>query len=164
MLAGEELDGALARASDEPMPIDGPAGGTMIYTSGITGRPKGVKRARQPTLGDALSAWGQAGAALGFDGSGPHLVTGPLYHAAPLLFAIYDQTNGAPVVVMPRWDDTHVLRLIQERGIRHTHMVPTMFVRLLRLPEDIRSRVDLSSLRLVVHGAAPIGTVRQEVA
>jgi len=158
VLAGEELDSALARASDEPMPLDGPAGGTMIYTSGITGRPKGVKRVRQPTLGAGLSALGQAGAALGFDGSGPHLLTGPLHHASPLLFAIYDQANGAPVVVMPRWDDRHALGLIEERGIRHTHMVPTMFVRLLRLPEDIRSRFDPSSLSLVLHGAAPIGT------
>jgi long-chain acyl-CoA synthetase len=156
VLAGEELDSALADVSDEPMPLNGPAGATMIYTSGTTGRPKGVKRARPSTLGAALSAAAAAGATLGLDGSGPHLITGPLYHAAPLLFAIYDQINGAPIIIMPKWDAAHTLRLIQERQIRHTHLVPTMFVRLLRLDEDIRNAFDPSALRLVLHGAAPI--------
>ena len=58
VLVGDQLDGVLAGASDEPMPLDGPAGGAMIYTSGITGKPKGVKRARQPTLGAGLSSLG----------------------------------------------------------------------------------------------------------
>lgn len=156
MRVGGELDRALATVSDEPMSLSGPAGATMIYTSGTTGRPKGVKRARAATLGAALSTVGAAGMTLGLDGSGPHLITGPAYHAAPLLFAVYDQINGAPIVLMPRWDAQQTLRLIQERRIRHTHLVPTMFVRLLRLDEDIRNAFDLSSLRLVLHGAAPI--------
>ena len=97
-----------------------------------------------------------AAAALGLDGSGAHLVTGPLYHAAPLLFALYDHLNGAPIIIMPRWDAAHTLRLIQEREIRHTHLVPTMFVRLLRLDQEVRRRFDPAPLRLVLHGAAPI--------
>jgi len=156
VLVGDELERALAGASNAPMPLDGPAGATMIYTSGTSGRPKGVKRARQATLGAALSAAANSGTALGLDGSGPHLITGPLYHAAPLLFAIYDQTNGAPIIIMPRWNAAQTLRLIQERQVRHTHMVPTMFVRLLQLDDSIRNAFDPSSLRLVLHGAAPI--------
>jgi len=157
LTAGPELDAALAAASDAPLPLDGPAGGTMMYTGGTTGRPKGVQRARAASLGAALAGAGTAGAAIGLDGSGPHLVTGPLYHAAPLLFAVYDLLNGAPMIVMPRWDPAATLALIAERGVRHTHLVPTMFVRLLRLPEEARRAFDPAPLALVLHGAAPIG-------
>ncbi len=153
---GTELDAALAQASDRPMEPDGPGGGNMIYTSGTTGRPKGVKRRRPPTLREVLSAQDTAGVAIGLDGGGPHLVTGPLYHAAPLMFAVYDQANGAPVVIMPRWDETTALSLLQEREIRHTHLVPTMFVRLLRLPEEQRRAFRAPALRCVLHGAAPV--------
>jgi len=156
LLPLDALEPALADASDEPMPPDGPTGGTMIYTSGTTGRPKGVKRGRPPSLGAALSDIATKATALGLDGSGPHMVTGPLYHAAPLLFAFYDQVNGAPLVILPQWDDERALELLQERAVRHTHMVPTMFVRMLNLPETIRSRFDPSALRLVLHGAAPM--------
>jgi long-chain acyl-CoA synthetase len=156
LVAGADLDAAVGTAASDPMPLDGPPGAAMVYTSGTTGQPKGVKRARPATLGAALDAMGAAGQRLGLDGRGPHLVTGPLYHAAPLLFALYDQHNGAPVVIMPAWDDLHALRLIEEREVRHTHMVPTMFVRLLRLPAAVRQRADVRSLRLALHGAAPI--------
>ncbi len=153
---GEELDRLLARACDEPMPLDGPPGATMIYTSGTTGRPKGVKRNRAATLGQALAAAAAGGRAIGLDGAGPHLVTGPLYHAAPLLFAIYDMLGGAPIVILPRWDAVQALHLIEERRIAHTHVVPTMLVRLLHLDDSVRAAFDPSPLRLVLHGAAPI--------
>jgi len=153
---GEPLEAALASASDAPLPLDGPPGSTMIYTSGTTGRPKGVKRTRRPSLGEALEAQSQLGRRYGLDGRGPHLVTGPLYHAAPLLFALYDQANGAPLVILPRWDERAALRAIVEREIAHTHMVPTMFVRLLRLPEAERAAFHAPRLSLVMHGAAPV--------
>lgn len=156
LVAGEELDGAIASASDEPMPLDGPAGGPMIYTSGTTGRPKGVRRHRPPTLERALAVQRAGGAALGLTGEGPHLVTGPAYHAAPLMFAVYDQMNGAPIVMMPRWDASRALSLLQEREIGQTHLVPTMFVRLLALPEEERGRFHAPALRRVLHGAAPV--------
>jgi long-chain acyl-CoA synthetase len=159
VLVGNELDRALAEASDEPIPLRAPPGGAMIYTSGTTGRPKGVKRARQPTIEATLSLIYTAATTLGLDGSGPHLITGPIYHAAPLLFGLYDHINGAPLIIMPRWDAAHTLELIQDRQVRHTHLVPTMFVRLLRLDEHIRAAFDPSSLRLVLHGAAPIAPV-----
>ncbi len=156
LLAGNELDGALAEASDEPIELDGPAGGTMIYTSGTTGRPKGVKRKRAKSVAAAFGEMQRRGPRLGLNGSGPQLVTGPLYHAAPLLFAVYDQANGAPLVVMPRWDALEALKLLQEREIAHTHMVPTMFVRLLNLPEEVRTAFRAPRLELVMHGAAPV--------
>jgi long-chain acyl-CoA synthetase len=154
--AGEQLEAALASASPEPMPLDGPAGGNMIYTSGTSGRPKGVKRLRAASLGAALEAARASGEALGLDGSGPHLVTGPLYHAAPLLFAVYDQLNGAPMLILPRWDEERALALLRERRIHHTHLVPSMFVRLLRLPDALRRGFRAPDLHLVLHGAAPV--------
>jgi acyl-CoA synthetase (AMP-forming)/AMP-acid ligase II len=156
LVAGAELDGALEGASDAPMNPDAPAGANMIYTSGTTGLPKGVKRARPESLSAASDNHRARGMDLGLDGRGPHLVTGPLYHAAPLMFAIYDNANGAPLVLMPHWEDRLALDLLEEREIAHTHLVPTMFVRLLRLPETRRARFHAPRLDLVLHGAAPI--------
>jgi long-chain acyl-CoA synthetase len=156
LVAGPELDALAASSSDEPFPLDGPGGGTMLYTSGTTGRPKGVTRVRQASLGATLTVGAAAGMLLGLDGKGPHLVTGPLYHAAPLGFAAIDLANGAELVLMPRWDEAQCLQLIQERAVRNSHVVPTMCVRLLRLPEEERAAFDPSSLSTVLHGAAPI--------
>lgn len=136
-----------------------PAGGTMLYTSGTTGRPKGVKRSKPATLGETLQRMCSGGFAFGLDGSGAHLVTGPLYHAAPMLFSLYDLLNGAPMVIMPRWDAEIFLASVARFRVKHTHLVPTMFVRLLTLRERAPEHVDqydLSSLTLVLHGAAPI--------
>jgi long-chain acyl-CoA synthetase len=162
LLAGRELDGALAGASDAPMDRAGPAGGPMIYTSGTTGRPKGVRRHVPPTLGLALEAQRKAGAAIGLAGTGPHLITGPCYHAAPLMFAIYDQANGAPIIIMPEWREQQALELLQEREVGQTHLVPTMFVRLLRLPEEVRAQFEAPALEVVLHGAAPISKATKQ--
>jgi long-chain acyl-CoA synthetase len=157
LVAGDELDLALASASDQPMPLAGPAGGNMIYTSGTTGRPKGVRRAVPATLGAALDAQRAYARSIACDGSGPHLVTGPLYHAAPLMFAIYDGACGAPIHVLPRWDEREALSWLAEREVHHTHLVPTMFVRLLkRLSEEERAAFRAPALHTVLHGAAPI--------
>jgi len=157
IVAGAELEAALAAARDEPMPLEGPAGGNMIYTSGTTGRPKGVKRRVPATLGAALEAQRAYARSIACDGSGPHLVTGPLYHAAPLMYAIYDSACGAPIHVLPRWDESNALAWIQEREVHHTHLVPTMFVRLLkRLSDEERAAFRAPALHTVLHGAAPV--------
>ncbi len=156
LVAGNDLDAALMAASAEPFDPDDVAGGSMLYTSGTTGRPKGVKRATQSTVASQVYLSRATGPIIGLDGGGPHLVTGPLYHAAPLGYAVIDLHNGAPLVIMPSWDEQTALELIDQRQVRNTHLVPTMFVRLLRLPDDIRDGFDGSSLSTVLHGAAPV--------
>ncbi len=153
---GAELDRQLESLRPRPLDLDAPAGGNMIYTSGTTGRPKGVKRAPADSVGAALVHHGKMGDAVGLDGSGPHLITGPMYHAAPLMFAVYDNANGAPLVIMPQWDEAIALDVIGRREIAHAHFVPTMFVRLLRMPDDERARFSAPALRLALHGAAPV--------
>jgi len=154
--AGDELDGLLDDLRPRPLDLAGPAGGNMIYTSGTTGRPKGVKRARAANLGEALAGHARYGRSIGLDGSGPHLITGPMYHAAPLMFAVYDNANGAPILVMPRWDEREALEILVRRAVAHAHFVPTMFVRLLRLPDAERAAFRAPALTVALHGAAPI--------
>ena len=161
---GDELDALLAAASNAPIDGEGPSGGNMIYTSGTTGYPKGVQRARPATLNAAIAGQRAYADSIALDGSGPHLVTGPLYHAAPLMMAVYDMMNGAPIRIMPRWDEGEFQRIVAEEGIRHTHLVPTMCVRLLRLPEEERAASTRPNLSVVLHGAAPISPrVKQEM-
>lgn len=145
----------LGEALDAPDP-DAVAGGMMMYTSGTTGHPRGVLRAGAATVGQQFELNAQAGQQLGLDGSGTHLLVGPMYHAAPLLFALYNLFNGASIYIMRRFDAMLALALIDQKGITHTHVVPTMFVRCLKLSQEDRQQFSLESLRLVLHGAAPI--------
>ncbi|HVR30057.1 MAG TPA: AMP-binding protein [Thermoanaerobaculia bacterium] len=126
-------------------------GSTMLYTSGTTGRPKGVyRRDREPLLPQ------YEGTVSDFHPlEDCSLCTGPAYHAAPLMGIARSLVSGVPVVLMDKWDAEDTLRLIERHRITHTHMVATMFHRLLRLPAEARRRYDLSSLRVVMHGAAP---------
>jgi fatty-acyl-CoA synthase len=162
---GEELDRLLDGIHPRPLDLEAPAGGNMIYTSGTTGRPKGVKRAPAASVGAALVHHTQMGTAVGLDGSGPHLITGPMYHAAPLMFSVYDNANGAPILIMPQWNESQALDLLMQREVAHAHFVPTMFVRLLRLPESERRAFSAPALHLALHGAAPISvSVKQRMA
>jgi acyl-CoA synthetase (AMP-forming)/AMP-acid ligase II len=156
VVAGDELDDALAATRPVDPDPAGPAGGTMFYTSGTTGRPKGVRRRTASDASAQLRSLAASGRPVGLLGTGPHLVTGPLHHAAPLGFALIDLLNGAPLVIMDRWDERQALELIGRWRVTTTHLVPTMFVRLLRLPEEERARFDPSVLRTVLHGAAPV--------
>ncbi len=139
-------------ASQPVTPVVGEAPGTiMLYTSGTTGRPKGVARKRgnpAATLTEARFS--------GYRPGTVHLVTGPLYHTAPLLLSMNTPLHGgATLVLMEQWDASEALRLIGAHRVTHTHMVPTMFHRLLALPDDERATADTSTLIAVVHGAAP---------
>ena len=156
---GDGLDALLDAVSPRALDLEAPAGGNMIYTSGTTGRPKGVKRAAPPNVGELLVQHERLGQNIALDGVGPHLITGPMYHAAPLMFAVYDNANGAPIRIMPRWDEREALAILVEEEIAHVHLVPTMFVRLLRLPEEERAAFAAPALRQVLHGAAPISPV-----
>jgi long-chain acyl-CoA synthetase len=136
-------------------PIEDPTapvlGSSMLYTSGTTGRPKGVHRPTPAPAGAAnANIYGYQ-----FEGD-VHLCTGPLYHAAPLAFSLaVPLTFGVPVVLMDTWDAEDTLRLIERHRVTHSHLVPTMFHRLLAVTDDVKARHDLSSLRFVIHGAAP---------
>jgi long-chain acyl-CoA synthetase len=148
-------DGWLARHA----PLAGetpPPRASMIYTSGTTGRPKGVRR--EP-MTPALVAENERVAArvFGLVPGAPAtvLMNGPMYHSAPNSYGMGAVRVGASIVLQPRFDAEEILALIERHRVSHMHVVPTMFVRLLKLPEAVRKRYDLSSLRFVVHGAAP---------
>ncbi|MBV7706856.1 acyl-CoA synthetase [Nocardia nova] len=128
----------------------------MLYSSGTTGRPKGIL----PTLtgqpfGAGLVIDHLMGAAFGFGPDSVYLSPGPLYHAAPLGWTLGTVRNGGTAVVMEKFDAERTLALIDEFRVTHAQFVPTMFVRMLKLPTGIRDRYDVSSIRLVVHAAAP---------
>jgi long-chain acyl-CoA synthetase len=137
-------------------PADEVEGSYMFYSSGTTGRPKGVK----PAFTGAPYGTGGAfdlliGALFGFDDSTVYLCPAPLYHAAPLGWSMAGQRKGATIVVMERFDAEQVLALVERHRVTHAQFVPTHFVRMLKLPPEARTRYDLSSLRMVVHAAAP---------
>jgi len=143
---------------DAQAPWSGPIGrmSPMFYTSGTTGRPKGVRRGQMRP--EQLAA-AERVSTLAY-GIAPNdhqvvLMNGPMYHSAPNSYGMLAFRHGATIVLEPRFDPEDLLRLVQEFRITHMHAVPTMFVRLLRLPEQVRQRYDVSSLRFVIHGAAP---------
>jgi long-chain acyl-CoA synthetase len=132
------------------------AGGDMLYSSGTTGRPKGI---RTEPVGDAIETppvlLHSTRVIYGFDQDTVYLSTAPLYHAGPLRVAMVIMRLGGTCVFMERFDAEQALELIQRHKITHSQWVPTMFVRLLKLPDEVRRKYDVSSLRVAIHGAAP---------
>jgi len=126
----------------------------MIYTSGTTGHPKGVKR-NAPTPEQAAYSERLRALIYGLKPGARTLLPGPLYHSAPNSFGLRAGRLGGALVLMPRFDPEEFLRLIETEKIDTIFMVPTMFVRLMKLPEAVRGKYDTSSLRHVVHAAAP---------
>src|SRR5580700_3486525 len=131
-------------------------GSAMLYSSGTTGQPKGIRRplSGHPFGSDAVLAPMLSGL-MGFAEGDVYLSPAPLYHSAPLLWSMTVQRMGGTAVVMERFDPRQCLALIEEHRVTHAQFVPTMFVRLLKLSDRERTQHDLSSLRSVVHAAAP---------
>lgn len=152
----ESYEDALATASTIPLPSQ-PRGADMLYSSGTTGRPKGIKPPLPQTQidepGDIYTA--VFGPMYGFGPDTVYLSPAPIYHAAPLRFGGIVQALGGTVVMMQRFDAEGALAAIDRYAITHSQWVPTMFVRLLKLPSVIRENYDVSTLRVAVHAAAP---------
>ncbi|MCB1694180.1 MAG: acyl-CoA synthetase [Pseudomonadales bacterium] len=146
-----------AIASMPETPIDDESyGQSLLYSSGTTGRPKGVKKPLVDTpFGEEIVAAQAAQNRYGFDENTIYLSPAPLYHAAPLGFNMNVLRYGGTSVVMEHYDSEEALALIERHQVTHSQWVPTMFVRMLKLPEDVRRRYDVSSLRFAIHAAAP---------
>lgn len=142
-------------AAESPANIDAPEpGSTMLYTSGTTGRPKGVYRRTRPVVSQLTAICNET--AKWNPQTDMSLLTGPLYHAAPLGINFVIPINaGVTVLLMDKWDAEETLRLIETHKVTHTHLVPTMMHRMLQLPEATRKKYDISSMRWIIHGAAP---------
>lgn len=146
---------AVATAGAAPPVSDG---SEMLYSSGTTGRPKAVRR---PLPTDGNGSWAQAVLELaltrkyGMDRDSVYLSPAPLYHAAGVNYTMAVHRVGAAAILMRRFDAEAVLRLIETHRVTHAQFVPTMFVRMLKLPRAVRERYDVSSLRCVIHAAAP---------
>lgn len=156
LAVGASLDGFQsyehALASFDGSDIDDPVlGSQMAYTSGTTGRPKGVYRPIPVVV--QLEALRERG----YDPvTSVQLCAGPAYHAAPLSFDVKAaQTAGVPLVFLDKWNSELVLRTIWERRITHMHLVPIMFQRLLALPDEIKAKYPIHHVRFIIHGAAP---------
>jgi long-chain acyl-CoA synthetase len=135
---------------------DESTGTLMLYSSGTTGRPKGVKRAL-PTVvpGEADPSIMHFKTLYDFRDSMVYLSPAPMYHAAPLAYSLWAQMYGGTVVIMERFDPLEALTLIERYRVTHSQWVPTMFVRMLKLSDEERARHDLSSLEVAIHAAAP---------
>ncbi len=145
-----------AGSADEP--ADQVVGGPMFYTSGTTGRPKGVRSGYigaglPPSMLELMSAGFSS--MLGVPPAGVTLLCGPIYHSAQWAFSLFPMMSGATVVMRHKFDAAETLRLIDEYQVTNVHLVPTQFVRMLKLPEEVKRSFDGSSLQVVWHGAAP---------
>ena len=139
-------------------PDDLTTGSFMFYTSGTTGRPKGVRRALPGVHPDEASA-GSGGLfmLLGImpHADNVHITQAPLYHTAVNIWTTTSLHMGHPAVLMGRWTAEGALERIDRYKVTQSHMVPTMFHRLLQLPDEVKQRYDVSSLRRMIHAAAP---------
>jgi long-chain acyl-CoA synthetase len=154
---GPYADFEAARAAMPQTPIaDESAGSDMLYSSGTTGRPKGVKPALSGGPIDAPNALQMMAQGLfGFSGDSVYLSPAPLYHAAPLRWCMSVHKLGGTVIVMEKFDPEAALALIETHQVSCGQFVPTHFVRMLKLPEATRAKYDVSSIKSAVHAAAP---------
>ncbi|NBE94887.1 acyl-CoA synthetase [Nonomuraea sp. KC401] len=131
-------------------------GADMLYSSGTTGRPKGVKPASSHgALTEPGMLFKLIEALFAPSSDSVYLSPAPLYHAAPLRYCLTFQRLGATVVVMERFDPERYLALVERYGVTHSQLVPTMFIKMLKLPPETRAKYDISSLKYAIHAAAP---------
>jgi long-chain acyl-CoA synthetase len=152
----EELEMLAAGFPDTPI-ADEMAGTDMLYSSGTTGRPKGIRPplARDLPI-DADNVLAQI--ARGLSGANEHTIylsPAPLYHAAPLRWCMTMTRFGATLIIMEKFDAERFLELVETHKVTHSQLVPTMFVKMLKLPEAARKKYDVSSLKFAIHAAAP---------
>jgi long-chain acyl-CoA synthetase len=161
LVVGEPVDGyepyAAAVAAYPAEPLDEELEGhAMMYSSGTTGRPKGIKYPlERKAVGSPAPALAGFGATYGVDADTVYLSPAPLYHSAPLQFCIAVTRFGGTNVIMESFDAEEALAAIEKHHVTHAQFVPTMFVRMLKLPEAVRAKYDTSSLRVAGHAAAP---------
>ena len=150
----ESYEAVLEGQPDIPL-AEQPAGDAMLYSSGTTGQPKGIKR---PLSGEHISG-GFPGLEVnnpyGINAETIYLSPAPLYHAAPFGYCMRTLALGGQIVMMQRFDPELSLEYIEHYRVTHSQWVPTMFVRMLKLPQEARHRYDLSSHRCALHAAAP---------
>ena len=153
----ESYEAAVAEQSPEPLEETRVAGLDMLYSSGTTGMPKGITREfpNEPLESSASAVTGLMQMLFGMDDTKRYLSPAPMYHAAPLRFCLATHACGATIVAMENFDAEEYLQLIEKYKITHSQVVPTMFIRMLKLPEDVRTNYDVSSLEIVIHAAAP---------
>ena len=151
----QSYEAAISAQSADPL-ADEVDGAVFFYSSGTTGRPKGIKPNHTfPPFGSPATLPQLMGVVFGFGPDSVYLCPAPLYHAAPNNFCLGTHRLGGTVVLMDRFDPAGCLRAIEAHRVSHVQFVPTHFVRLLRLPDEQRLAFDVSSLRTVVHAAAP---------
>ena len=146
---------AIAEHSSEPIP-DERLGIAMLYSSGTTGRPKGITRPLPDVPPDEpLPLYEFLDGLWKYEDDMVYLSPAPLYHSAPQAANNLTIRRGGTTVIMERFDPVEYLQLIERHHVTHTQLVPTMFSRMLKLPEEERTSYDLSSLKIAVHAAAP---------